>query len=142
MFSQRKQKESAVPVNLPENRATFSTYSFGNLLLNLSSASAQTIPAARQTILTSIEPAEAVKLFTGMIIIVAAVTIPTDVYKRQLLDHADKLLFIPDLLLYYLCLLYTSISYPTAPFGRPALFLAMKITPANAAITPLMIYAL
>lgn len=56
--------------------AYFNFYSFEKRLLNLSSNRAAIIPTAIHKIFTKNDPAEAAKLLNGIIIIVAAITIP------------------------------------------------------------------
>src|SRR5699024_8480268 len=60
----------------------YRSYSTLTRLLNLSSASSQTIPTAMQIRLTIAEPAVR-KLWTGMIMTVAAITMPTMPWKAM-----------------------------------------------------------
>ena len=69
-------------LRLPGKSRFISSYSTFTRLLNLSSASAQMIPTTMQITLTIAEPA-VIKLFTGMIMTVAAITMPTMPWKAM-----------------------------------------------------------
>ena len=69
-------------LRLPGKSRFISSYSTFTRLLNLSSASAQMIPTTMQITLTIAEPA-VIKLFIGMIMTVAAITMPTMPWKAM-----------------------------------------------------------
>ena len=77
----RSKKGPAGPVLFLSGNAQAQSSCLGMLELKRSSARAATMPTARQTTLTTTEPTEVKKLSTGMIMMVAAMTMPMMAWK-------------------------------------------------------------